>query len=938
MRMQGELDFETAVLPERVFLGWDAPLVTKVIDYLWQRRAHLPTMMVVVPTAQSGRRLREMLAERGGCLAPQVVTPTFFFREGAGAGGALAELIAWEQTLKAVDWSHYEEIIPVGAASGDEGARGLIQQIQSIRAELAESGHDLFIAASRLPADHAEKSRWEALSKLEKEYRFSMRKLGYSDPQDGKRKAAAEFKIPDGVTQLVLAGVPDPVPLAQTVWQRWASDISIEVLIHAPSDESHAFNEWGQPLTAVWTDRTLEVGSNENITLCETPADQAKAAVRAISDTLSEKESIGRNDLALGVCDSAILPEVTRVFAERGWTIFDPGGKTLGQTGFLSWLEELCRWLDRGDVRTLSNLLPQVWTERLLERKTYYFSLTLAEIVEVALPQTTSDLAALKDASWLVGHRREGEIRKGAEDLIGVCKQLNYYKNRFSYDGVAETLREMVSKVLADEPETVAATAPLLDEVERLEASVKLPAARWISLLGRALGSLRVESETVEKSLDAQGWLELGYEPAPTLVLCGFNDGVVPENSLGDAWLPDAMRTVLGLKDNRSRFARDAFYTVSLVEARRQEGGVQFVVGRWASGGESLMPSRLLLMPPRDELAARVKHAFSAPDVMRPVLAWQRDWLLNVPVKATKLRLSPTALSLYLKCPFRYYLKHVLGMQRPEILREEWSQREFGTIIHEVLERFGRDSQARDFTKSDPITAWLSSELDKVVAERFTETPPLAVELQVESMRQRLSFFAKAQAEQRTAGWEIKYVEERMSMTFCDVELNGIIDRIDYNETLDQWMVWDYKTGKDALDPKKAHCLPNDKRSPCPEHLEGAEEFQLMALAASNRVKESAHTWTNLQLPLYAAWLQKEKGVQAGVGYISMMATRHEVGFRPWVNYREDYSDGALAAAGKVAELLKENTFWPPAKKIKYDDYEELVDDDSLKDAVLWSV
>ena len=67
-------------MPQRVFLGWNRPFLPLAIDWLWERRAELPKMLVVVPTAQAGRRLREALAERGACLAPRVVTPEEFFR------------------------------------------------------------------------------------------------------------------------------------------------------------------------------------------------------------------------------------------------------------------------------------------------------------------------------------------------------------------------------------------------------------------------------------------------------------------------------------------------------------------------------------------------------------------------------------------------------------------------------------------------------------------------------------------------------------------------------------------------------------------------------------------------------------------------------------------------------------------------------------------
>ena len=41
---------------ERDFLGWERPFGVAVGDWLWERKDRLPGMMIVVPTAQSGRR------------------------------------------------------------------------------------------------------------------------------------------------------------------------------------------------------------------------------------------------------------------------------------------------------------------------------------------------------------------------------------------------------------------------------------------------------------------------------------------------------------------------------------------------------------------------------------------------------------------------------------------------------------------------------------------------------------------------------------------------------------------------------------------------------------------------------------------------------------------------------------------------------------------
>ena len=69
------------------FLGSETLFGPAVIDWLWERKEALPGVLVVVPTAQSGRLLREGLAEKGGALAPRVVTPGYFFAyRGRGVG------------------------------------------------------------------------------------------------------------------------------------------------------------------------------------------------------------------------------------------------------------------------------------------------------------------------------------------------------------------------------------------------------------------------------------------------------------------------------------------------------------------------------------------------------------------------------------------------------------------------------------------------------------------------------------------------------------------------------------------------------------------------------------------------------------------------------------------------------------------------------------
>ena len=107
---------------EREFLGWDQPFLTRAVEWLLERRDDLPGMLVVVPTSQSGRRLRETLAAAtGALLSPKVVTPGWFLQTRDDEAAAdWMEQVAWVEVLEAVaDWPAYEALFPAPPGAGN---------------------------------------------------------------------------------------------------------------------------------------------------------------------------------------------------------------------------------------------------------------------------------------------------------------------------------------------------------------------------------------------------------------------------------------------------------------------------------------------------------------------------------------------------------------------------------------------------------------------------------------------------------------------------------------------------------------------------------------------------------------------------------------------------------------------------------------------------
>ena len=182
-------------------------------------------------------------------------------------------------------------------------------------------------------------------------------------------------------------------------------------------------------------------------------------------------------------------------------------------------------------------------------------------------------------------------------------------------------------------------------------------------------------------------------------------------------------------------------------------------------------------------------------------------WKLHLPIPPAfreLTKISPTRLDGYLRCPFTYYLrdKEVLGDKRMNDRAEELQSWEYGNLAHEALEAFGL-SELKDATDAEAIRAFLDERVDAQLAARFGTAVPAIVWMQGESVKRRLRNFADRQAARRAEGWRIVAVERKLELEYAfarpdgtqgATRFHGKCDRIDFNEATGEWCVIDYKT------------------------------------------------------------------------------------------------------------------------------------------------
>jgi ATP-dependent helicase/nuclease subunit B len=905
-------------MTERVFLGWDGPFLERAAAWLLARRDELPRWLVVVPTSQAGRRLREALAEMAGgaLLSPRIATPGSLLATPDPAVAAdWIERVAWLETLEEVeDWENWQELFPEPPEREGDWAGGLAGELAAVRRALQENGLTLSDAA-RMLSKTVEAGRWEALARLETRMERKLRAWGL---QSRSRLLAKGVSLPPGVTHVALAGVTETPPLLEKALLAW--DGPVTALVAAPGNDAEAFSEIGQPL-ACWSRRIMPWpdGAWGSVSLVADPRQEAAEALRAVAEIKTPS-----NEVALGSADTATGDELAQVFTRAGWPAFHPAAQPVS-SGLSRWMKLWSAWLRDPLLSTVADLLAMPETAALAGGSREIKAALLSRLRNNWMIMRPDDLRLrMRNADF-----RSEEQRAGAAEVLKAVETLERWRADFLRGDFATIMEKLLETMAAFTDETAAEAAAIgrwLADAAPVMRQARRDAAFWIDLMLDALPAPAPQPPD-GRVIDVQGWLELLYESGRHLVLCGMNEGKVPARDVGDPWLGEAARALLGLRGNVGRAARDAFLYQAMLEARRSGGRVDVLCAKTGPGGESLQPSRLLLAAERDDLPHRVKFLFQGVEPPEAGMRWHADWKWKPRAVEISKRLSVTSFSAWLACPFRFYLKHALGMQAPEPGRVEWNARDFGTIAHEILERWGRDETARDLTDPTALYDWFSAALDHVTAEWFGGHPPLAVRVQTEALRQRLGWLARLQATVRTEGWQVIEVERKFEIGINGFTIAGKIDRIDRHLETGALRVIDYKTG--GVAGVESEHRKKITTTTLPAHLP-TDSPALHTVEKNGKSVE--HRWINLQLPLYALALNQERGELPSPCYFTLGATEPDVGLNEWEDFSENDLTAAKGCAEWIVSRISSGVFWPPAEKTRYDDYAPLASGRTLEE------
>lgn len=874
--------------PRLLFLKKSGSLAEQVAEALLDDCDCLPCDLsgteVWVPTAGAARRIRHQLAllssgRGGGVLSPKFSSPMKALLPKGPLASRSDREAAWGLVLQKTERSRMEHLFPKGEVlEGEQAILSTAGMLCDLCDLLAEGGITPLLP--RIPEVCSEdEERWMEIAPLYRLYLDELKRHTLWDPNEARIKA---WENPPGDTRaLVIACIPD---LPEAARRRAAAlleqGIPVKVLVWKPEglDESGGsgesggwgggFDAWGRPDAREWIDSEIQI-SPRQIVMAKDPAEEASLALDFLA------EAGGDHALVLG--DPDLAPAFQAEVLRRGGSPYLPEGEPLARTEAAV---VAAGWIDfrrERSLRTLRRLLetPRFagWIgsrcglshERLLEACDALTLKLLAETFpEAPIPPGGIEGASRADVTAFQ-KAIAGVLAMGPRDLVAEI---------WKKDPAEEVLEvcEECSPVLSSWP----------DPLKAREASIV-----------RALARLKSFGSSMPGDLEISGWLEAPWSEARRLVLCGCVEGRVPASKDGHPFLPDHKRRELGVPDNAARRARDSYLLGCLTRARKE---FRCSFSKFGPDGSPSIPSALLMRCPQEELPSRVSALFGKSlEASAPPLR-EHDWRWSLPRRAEPLdKISVTDFASYLQCPFRFYLKKRMNLREHDPEQREMDAMQFGSLVHRVLERYGRETPL--LSDQGEIASVVLADLEREVRERFGTDPSPAVRVQVEAARVRLLSFARVQAEQAAAGWKILETERKSSgdLVIGGIPLTGKIDRIEVNG--DRVRVLDYKTQTTRKPPEEVHLQPVS-RALFPE--------------AETTLRGKQKAWVDLQLPLYrrvAGKLYPGKTIETAYFVLAADPEESEVLDFP---LDEELIASSTACAEEVASRISRGVYWPP--------------------------
>lgn len=667
--------------PELTFLGWQAPAIELVAQQLSPRLEDKETApryrraTVVVPTAESGRRLRERLAELAEPAGKPILIPRIILanqlipREKTGVATEAETLAAWLQVLNADGAdpvAQYAPLIPRRPETHRERwAVGVAHKLMALRSRLEqeEVTYDdvtrLLIKREQLadaelqklqPGDKDSAENWRARKEVYANEQMRWRKLGELfkkvDSIIGKTTISQlqqqwvdSPQWPGQCRLLILACVPEFSPqLKRALRNLHGRDGgTVEIWVHADEKEASHFDAFGLPLESAWISRNIDM-PDSSIHLVDNAEAMATKAVELAGGVSSQ-------DMTLAVGDAEFAPALVNTFAaaSAAWNLNLPEGRHIRGTDLgqlVSQLADACAeranlplWNDSqggishnamGGLDSFVALLHNSALQHALcdtpaeltglQEQVEKIRMLLLPGSESALKQQLLEIPAVDDGYKAIVNLRSNQNQLFHSYADKVSKLIDSLCSSRAGAALKKLARLLNTRI--NDPTLKSLAGRIAGEMTRCAgiASALPSPAYAIELLNRSVQDNVSGPAFAGQALsvgDVLGWRELAYSRGKQVIVAAMHDGCIPEPVQEDDFLPESLCDELGIRHEKFRIARDSYLLTALLESRKEHGGKVDFIVARQKADGSVLAPSSLLLRCGEKLPERARALFA---------------------------------------------------------------------------------------------------------------------------------------------------------------------------------------------------------------------------------------------------------------------------------------------------------------------------------------
>ena len=267
------------------------------------------------------------------------------------------------------------------------------------------------------------------------------------------------------------------------------------------------------------------------------------------------------------------------------------------------------------------------------------------------------------------------------------------------------------------------------------------------------------------------GLLETRAVSFNTIIICDFNENFIPKRSIKDKFLSTKIKSMANLPTSFDRESLQKYYYKRLIDSSSNIF-ISYVnsdtnqISRFAN---ELFPNDI----PNERSDNLYKHILYH---NHNITHFEEEIIQKVDL--TKFEWSATSFKIFLECKRKFYLQYILKINEHSISLKPKAF-ELGSIIHTILERYYKEYNHNSSYK----------DIENLFTEFRSTNPFLALDLEI--WKKKLHDFYLYE-KKRLENRKVIELEKIFNITFDDIKIKGVIDRVDLYE--DKYEVIDYKT------------------------------------------------------------------------------------------------------------------------------------------------